>query len=208
LKYNREIHHRRSIRLKEYDYSQAGAYFVTICTWNRECLFGDIVNGRGNAMGAIRELPLQAGAHGIGGNNSRIALNEYGKVVEEYISRVEERFDNVYVEEFIIMPNHMHAIIFVDQHVGVIHELRPQASFAERCKQRRKMLLPKIIGWFKMNTSKSINQMRNTEGRPVWQKNYYEHVVRNEKELRSIQEYIINNPLQWDLDENNPVNIK
>ncbi len=102
----------------------------------------------------------------------------------------------------------MHVIIFIDQHVGVIHELPPNASFAERCKQRRKMLLPKIIGWFKMNTAKSINQMRNSEGRPVWQKNYYEHVVRNEKDLRSIQEYIINNPLQWELDENNPVNIK
>jgi len=159
-------------------------------------------------MGVIRELPLQAGSHGICRGNSRITLNEYGKVVDEYIGTIEERFDNVYVEEFIIMLNHMHAIIFIDQHVGVMHELPPQVSFAERRKQRRQMLLPKIIGWFKMNSAKSINQMRNTEGRPVWQKNYYEHVVRNEKELRSIQEYIINNPLQWELDENNPVNIK
>ncbi len=187
MKYNREIHHRRSIRLKEYDYSQAGAYFVTICTWDRECLFGDIVNCRGN---------------------SRIALNKHGKVAKEYIGRIKDRFDNVYIEEYIIMPNHIHAIIFIDQSVGVIHELPPHASFAERRKHRRQMLLPQIIGWFKMNASKSINQIRGTEGRPVWQKNYYEHVVRNEKELRSIQEYIINNPLQWELDENNPVNIK
>lgn len=183
LRYNRAIHHRRSIRLKEYDYSQEGAYFVTICTWNRECLFGDIVNGE-------------------------VLLNEYGRVVEEYIDGIKERFDNVHIEEFVVMPNHLHGIIMIEQSVGIIHELSLQASFAERCKQRRKMLLPKIIGWFKMNTSKSINQMRDSEGRPVWQKNYYEHVVRNEKELRSIQEYIINNPLQWDLDENNPVNIK
>jgi REP element-mobilizing transposase RayT len=150
-------------------------------------MFGDIINCRGN---------------------SRIALNEHGKVAEEYIERIEERFDNVHIEEFVVMPNHIHGIIMIDQSVGVnnvraIHELPLQ-----RRKQRRQMLLPKIIGWFKMNSSKSINQMRSTVGRPVWQKNYYEHVVRNEKDLRSIQEYIINNPLQWELDENNPVNIK
>ncbi len=187
MKCNREIHHRRSIRLKDYDYSQAGAYFVTICSWNRECLFGDVENCR---------------------DNSRIVLSEYGRVAEEYIGRIEERFDNVHIDEFVVMPNHMHGIIFIDQSVGVmpvgaIHELPLQQR-----KQRRQMVLPKIIGWFKMNASKSINQIRNTEGRPVWQKNYYEHVIRNEKDLRSIQEYIINNPLQWELDENNPVNIK
>ncbi len=185
-KYISEKHRRRSIRLQGYDYSQAGAYFVTICTWNRECIFGDIESCRGN---------------------SRIALNEHGKVAEKYFGNIEEHFDNVHVEEFIIMPNHIHAIIFIDQTVGVniraIRELPLQ-----RRKRRRQMLLPKIIGWLKMNASKSINRIRGTEGRSVWQKNYYEHVVRNEKDLRSIQEYIINNPLQWEMDENNPVNVK
>jgi len=140
--------------------------------------------------------------------NGEIELNEYGRVVKNYFENIEGRYDNVALDEFVVMPNHVHGIVMIEHSVGIIHELSLQASFAERCKQRRKMLLPKILGWFKMNSAKSINQMRDSEGRPVWQKNYYEHVVRNEKELRSIQEYIINNPLQWELDENNPVNIR
>jgi putative transposase len=75
-------------------------------------------------------------------------------------------------------------------------------------KQRRKMLLPKFIGWFKMNSAKQINQSRNTPGIPVWQRNYYEHIIRNENDLNKIRQYIVDNTVKWDMDENNPVNIK
>jgi putative transposase len=163
-----EKHHRRSIRLKGYDYSQAGAYFVTICTKNRECFFGDIEQGQ-------------------------MILNEAGNVVKIWWSEMKNKFRNVELDEFIIMPNHFHGIVFIEtDFVRAIHELPLHGeSRHEYQKQRRKMLLPKFIGWFKMNSAKQINQFRNTPGIPVWQRNY-----------------IVENPLKWDMDENNPVNIK
>jgi REP element-mobilizing transposase RayT len=177
------MHHRRSIRLKDYDYTKAGAYFVTICTWNRECLFGDILDGK-------------------------IQLNEFGQIVDEFLRRIHGHFRDVKINEFIIMPNHFHGIMLIESDdVGAIHEL-PLRNATEHKQQRRRMLLPKIIGWLKMNSAKCINQIRNTHGVPVWQKNYYEHIIRNEDELNRIREYIINNPLKWTEDENNPANIK
>jgi REP element-mobilizing transposase RayT len=97
------------------------------------------------------------------------------------------------------MPNHIHGIIFI---VGAIHELPLQQNEFPQLIQRRKMLLPKIIGRFKMNAAKQINQIRQTPGIPVWQCNYYEHIIRNDNELNKIREYIINNPLTWQTDEN------
>ncbi len=93
--------------------------------------------------------------------------------------------------------------------VGAIHELPLQKESAfEQRNQRRKMLLPKIIGRFKMNSAKHINLIRNTPGCQVWQRNYYEHIIRNEDEMHRIREYIIYNPAKWAEDENNPLNIK
>ena len=111
------------------------------------------------------------------------------------------------MDEFVIMPNHVHGIISIvsDSEVGAIHELPLQQY--NNWKERRRMVLPKIIGRFKMNSAKHINQIRNTLGIPVWQRNYYEHVIRDEEELNRIREYILTNPSQWEKDENNPVNI-
>ncbi len=171
--YNPDIHKRRSIRLKGYDYSQAGAYFVTICTKDRECLFGDITNGE-------------------------MQLNIMGTVVQQYWNKIPRHFPNTAIDEFIVMPNHVHGIICIETNfVGAIHEL----PLHEYKRQRRKMLLPKIIGWFKMQSAKQINQIRNTRSNPVWQRNYYEHIIRNEQELNTIRKYILTNPLKWELDE-------
>jgi putative transposase len=177
MTYNPEIHHRRSIRLRNYDYSQAGAYFVTVCSWGKECVFGEITNGE-------------------------MHLNECGEIVMKYWHGIQDHFTHVGTDEFIVMPNHSHGIINI---VGAIHELplhREQNH--EHIKNRRKMVLPKIIGWFKMNSAKQINQIRKTPGTPVWQRNYYEHIIRDEKQLHSIREYIRYNPLKWDEDEENP----
>jgi REP element-mobilizing transposase RayT len=170
MKYNPDIHHRRSIRLQGYDYSQNGAYYVTLCTQNRECLFGEIVNGE-------------------------MILNEYGKIVEQCWNNLSNHYDNIELDAYVIMPNHFHGIIFITDNVRAIHELPllPQQS----PQQRRKMLLPKIIGRFKMNSAKQINLMRNTPGISVWQRNYYEHIIRNDKSLENIRNYIINNPSKW-----------
>jgi len=178
MKYNPDKHRRRSIRLKGYDYSQPGAYYITIVTQGRECLFGEIVDGK-------------------------MILNDAGKFAQKCWMEIKRHYPNVIMDEFVIMPNHVHGIIVIvenDQHVGAIHEL----PLRESPIQRRKMILPKIIGRFKMNTAKHINKMRNSPGVRVWQRNYWEHVIRNENELNRIREYIINNPLQWAMDNENP----
>jgi REP element-mobilizing transposase RayT len=108
------------------------------------------------------------------------------------------------LDEFVIMPNHMHGIIIiggdVDNGVGAIHELPLRIK-------RRAMVLPKIIGYFKMNSARQINQMHNTPGCPVWQRNYWEHVIRNKKSLHKIREYIRDNPYHWPSDDENPERI-
>ena len=187
MKYNLDIHKRRSIRLRGYDYSQVGGYFVTICSWQKECLFGDVIKEENK-------------------------LNELGIIVKECFENIPNRFRNTEVDRFVIMPNHIHVIIIISKsvgksNVGAIHELplQHEPSIQYR-KQRRQMLLPKIMGWLKMNSAKAINQIRDTSGRSVWQRNYYERIIRNEKELNRIREYIWNNPLQWHLDEENPIN--
>ena len=101
------------------------------------------------------------------------------------------------------MPNHIHGIILIidkDSTVGAIHELPLQNGR----KQRREMLLPKIIGYFKMNTAKQINKLLNRSGQKFWQRNYYEHIIRNKYSLEQIQEYVHYNPLKWELDRENP----
>ena len=108
---------------------------------------------------------------------------------------------NIQLDAFVVMPNHIHGIIIINDDVGAIHE---SPTTNEYTKQRRLMTLPKIIGCFKMNSAKQINQLRQTPGIPVWLRNYYEHVIRNEYELTQISEYIQNNSLQWHLDRENP----
>ncbi|MEW6526127.1 MAG: transposase [Spirochaetota bacterium] len=173
MKDNRKIHNRRSIRLKGYDYSQIGAYFVTICTHNREFLFGNISDGK-------------------------MILNDYGKIVEQCWYDLPNHYNNIELHEFVVMPNHFHGIISIvttdNTPVGAIHESPLQL-------QRRKMLLPKIIGRLKMNTAKQINIIRNTPGIPVWQRNYYEHIIRDDESFYRISKYIINNPINWEKDD-------
>ena len=168
---------RRSLRLQEYDYNQPGAYFITICTENRECLFGEIVDGE-------------------------MKINEIGDLVRTTWQQIVTRYPYTATDAFSIMPNHIHGIIFIN--VGAIHESPLQKSQIMR---RRNMLLPKIIGYFKMNSAKKINALRATSGTPVWQRNYYEHVIRNETDLEEIREYIENNPAKWLEDKNHPANV-
>ncbi|WP_440617510.1 transposase [Cysteiniphilum sp. 6C5] len=179
---------RHSIRLSEYDYSQAGMYFVTICTQDRACLFGDIVNGK-------------------------MILNELGDIVRSEWLKIEAIGSNVKCDAFVIMPNHFHGIVVITNTVGAIHERAihvgaiHESPLPMTVKQRRNMLLPKIIGRFKMQTSKQINIVRGASGQKLWQRNYYEHVIRDEDDYLRIYEYIDNNPLQWELDSLHPQNL-
>ncbi len=171
---------RKSLRLKDYDYSQIGAYFNTICTKNRENLFGEIIN-------------------------DKMTLNAYGKIIDEIWGKIPVHFSDIALDEFVIMPNHVHGIIMIESipvHVPVeaIHE-SPLQGHGQR--QRRKMLIPIIIGKFKMQSAKQINILRKMLGISVWQRGYYDHIVRDENDLNRIRQYIISNPLKWDLDEEN-----
>lgn len=175
---NKELN-RQSIRLKGYDYSQSGFYFITICVRNRECIFGEIKDGI-------------------------MLLNEYGNVTQRFWNQIGDRFHNVHQDAFVVMPNHVHAIIEIKSvrtSVGAIHELPLRIVNHEQSKkQRRKMLIPKIVGWYKMNTAKRINTKLDKTGTPFWQRNYYEHIIRNEESLHRIRQYIDENPERWDED--------
>ena len=172
------FHRRKSIRLKGYDYSQPGAYFVTICTKNRKAIFGDVVDGE-------------------------MRMSQMGEIASRCWREIPDHFTNVELDEFVVMPNHVHGIIVIlddVNSVGVIHE----SPLPKTTTERRRMLLPKIIGRFKMNSAKRINLLRNSSGIPVWQRNYFEHIVRDEKSMTRIREYIDTNPQRWELDRENP----
>jgi REP element-mobilizing transposase RayT len=103
------------------------------------------------------------------------------------------------MDVFVVMPNHVHGIIFIVEPVGSIHE----STLPKTIRERRAMLLPKIVGRFKMNSAKRINELRGTPGLSVWQRNYFEHIVRNDKSLNHIREYIATNPERWQYDKEN-----
>jgi len=178
MRYNKDIHHRRSIRLKGFDYAQAGAYFVTICSWDRECILGNIVDGQ-------------------------VHLNQHGEIVKSEWLKTGDIRSSILLDEFIIMPNHIHGILVINNSRGTLR----RAPMYERFGNPVSNSLSTIVRLFKSTTTKQMNALRSTQGRPVWQRNYYEHIIRDDEELNRIREYIMNNPLQWDEDENNPVNV-
>ena len=171
---------------------------MTICTQRRECLFGDVAD-------------------------EGMRLNGFGIVIQEFWKTISNRFKNIELDEFIIMPNHMHGIIVISNNDcrtcrGEVSSPNPSSDSKPNhgdiyVKQGgetpplQKQTLGRVIAHFKYQSAKRINQIRNTAGMSVWQRNYYEHVIRNDDELNRIREYIINNPLQWADDENNPMNI-
>ena len=189
MKFNPDIHHRRSVRLREYDYYSAGAYFVTICVFQRECLFGEVVDGE-------------------------MLLNDAGNIVQAAWYDLPNHYPYVELDEFVIMPNHFHGVIviasfdIVEAGLAIAGSvgagLKPAPTMPEQHVKRHG--LPEIVRAFKTFSARRINTLRNNPGCPVWQRNYYEHVIRNEGDLANIRQYIANNPLKWDLDENNPVN--
>ncbi|QPM69083.1 transposase [Atribacter laminatus] len=257
MKYIQNLHHHRQpLRLKDYDYSQAGMYFITICTQNHGCLFGEIIE-------------------------EKILLNEAGKMIEKWYVELINKFPDIEDYEYIIMPNHIHFIIHkIDQNkpdqqkmnnprrgepvcspnicsridilpitnradtqvrpyddkneklndeknsmdlncIGVDlgghagPPLRKIEKYDERITENKETgeytmgsSIPKIVQWFKtMTTNEYIRRVKQDGWKPfngrLWQRNYYEHIIRNEIELNQIREYIMNNPLKWLLDREN-----
>lgn len=200
--YDSEKHRRRSTRLKEYDYSRQGAYFVTVCVKNKENLLGKIINGE-------------------------MFLSEIGKIIEKCWNEIPIHYPHVQSDKHIIMPNHVHGVIKIidgddniagaedfqplrphtqkNANVGVenfqpLHQTRPQPNI----NQYQKVIprsLGSIVRGFKIGVTKWCNHQKYKHF--AFQRNYHEHIVRNENELNRIREYIINNPLQWQFDREN-----
>jgi REP element-mobilizing transposase RayT len=167
MPYDPNKHHRRSIRLPGYDYAAAGAYFVTVCTQNRQPLFGEVQNGE-------------------------MCLSEAGHIVWRCWNDLPNHYAHVKLDAFITMPDHVHAIIVLDDSIAgepENHHLPPRHGLAE------------IVRAFKSFSARRINELRRTAGIGVWQRNYYERIVRDEQELHQIRAYIIDNPVRWHADD-------
>ena len=160
---------RRQIRLCSYNYKWQGAYFITICTQDKQSLFGHIVN-------------------------SSMKLNICGEIVESCWKEIPLHYPEAKNEVFIVMPNHIHGII-------VIQGLRRAGS---KPAPTNRHSLSEIVRGFKTYSSRKINEYRKSQGTPVWQRGYYEHVIRGESEYRQIGEYILFNPAKWEIDYENP----
>ena len=171
------VHYPRSIRLKGYDYAQAGAYFVTICTHRQDCLLGEIVD-------------------------EEMMLSAYGEVAKTCFDEIPQHFPHAEVDAFVIMPNHLHGIIVITHGSDV--EAQHAAPLREPVDGPTPGSLSTIVRSFKSASTKRINELRGEPRVPVWQRNYYEHVVRNDRDLDRIREYITTNPLKWALDRENP----
>ena len=176
MRFDPDKHHRRSIRLKEHDYSQPGAYFVTICTRDRACLFGEIVDGE-------------------------MRLNEAGEIARGCWEEIPRHFPLVELDAFVVMPNHVHGIIVIQgrgERFFAPTSTAPTTTIA----QSPSRTIGSIVRGFKIGVTKWFRA--NTDLHSIWQRGYYEHVIRNEAELTAIREYILGNPARWDEDENNP----
>ena len=180
MTYNPQKHHRKSIRIPEYDYSTPGAYFITVCTHNRECLFGDIVDGE-------------------------MHLNAFGDTVVEQWARTAEMRPRIHLDEFIVMPNHIHGILMMSDtgaRRGTLQRAPTNIQVSvEQFGKPTSDTIPTIVRLFKSTTTKQINELRKTPGVAVWQRNYHENVIRNDASLIRIRAYIANNPAQWTLDQ-------
>jgi putative transposase len=178
--------HRRSIRLKGHDYALPGAYFVTICTYQRECLLGRLEGGKA-------------------------VLSAAGTIARSVWDELPDSFPSVGLDEFIIMPNHVHGIILVGAQFIAPSSRQVMADHSP--------ILGKIVRAYKATVTRLVRRRDDGATDPGamekgvmnhaptgfgWQRGYYEHIIRNEAELTAVREYIVGNPARWDEDENNP----
>ncbi len=187
-----------SNRAKFWDYSSPADYFITICIEERENILGHIENGN-------------------------MILSEYGEIVELEIKKISGYHKRVIMDVWVIMPNHIHLILTLGDYnfdngissIGDVEEIHefplqllqsPIDEIKQYRKQRRKMLISKLLGKFQQQTSKKINILRNTPGQKNWQPDYYDHIIRNQKSYKNIKNYIINNPQNWTEDKFNTEN--
>ncbi|MGF1588591.1 MAG: transposase [Pleurocapsa sp.] len=186
MKYDPDKHHRRSIRLPGYDYSQSGAYFVTICAYQRQCIFGEIIDGQ-------------------------MVLNQYGAIIADEWQKSSVIRREIELDTWVVMPNHFHGIVIIKNTIRECDRARandnPVGANGRSPLQRMKpKSLSSLMAGFKSITTKKINILRDTPATPLWQRNYYEHIIRNQDAMDKICQYIVNNPLSWEIDQLHPDN--
>jgi REP element-mobilizing transposase RayT len=212
-KFDLQKHHRRSIRLQGYDYSQAGAYFVTIVAWHRECLFGEIVDGE-------------------------MKSNRYGEIIQKWWGEIPVHFPNVETGAFIIMPNHIHGIMIITEDrrgavpapnnkpnlnsmassqkqgeiIGQDETMKQDVSLqrgGETAPLHHRRTLGQVVAYFKYQSTKEMNLLDGTGViTKFWQRNYHDRIIRNEREMDAIWQYIETNPSAWEDDEENLLHVK
>jgi len=185
MSYNPNIHHRQSIRLKGYDYSQAGLYFVTLCLYGRACLFGHI-------------------------ENAEMILNDSGRTAQQCWLDIPNHYPNVVLHEYVIMPNHVHGIVQIVDDGGYGEcrgvckgECKGEIFFAPTVDPTDEQMVIRgtsrtigsVLRGFKIGVTKWMRE--NTNVQNVWQRNYYEHIIRTEHSYQRIAEYIVDNPAKW-----------
>jgi len=191
--FNPNIHKRQSVRLKDYDYSQLGLYFVTICCQDKTCFFGLI-------------------------ENHEMKLNDEGKMIQKWYYELENKFPDIKCHEMIVMPNHIHFIIENvgadlrvrpinknELNVGADLRVRPLPNSDNILGEHIGSPLHQVVQWFKtMTTNEYIRGVKNNGWKPfngkLWQRSYYEHIIRNSESFHNISEYIKNNPIKWEED--------
>ena len=184
MRYDPDKHHRRTIRLRGWDYTQTGAYFITLCVQNRECLFGDVINGE-------------------------MWLNDFGEIVLDEWHRTADVRCEITLDAFVVMPNHVHGIIVINNADGALNHGHCITVGAARrvAPIATNRLVPRsigaIIGQFKSISTKRINAQCGVYGISTWQRDYYEHIISNGGELNRIRKYIMDNPRHWKSDREN-----
>jgi REP-associated tyrosine transposase len=193
-KFDTRKHHRHSIRLPNYDYSQPGAYFVTIVAWHREYLFGEVVNGE-------------------------MRLNDVGKIVQWEWLELPKRLCFIELGAFIVMPNHFHGILIFHENAGATRQGLTKARSGEAPGPRvnaegidgsplprgpQPASLAVIMAQFKSRVTKRLWKIPSLKGTQIWQRNYYEHIIRSERDLQNKTGYVEANPMLWEKDEENP----
>jgi putative transposase len=184
MKFDPKKHHRRSIRLQKYDYAQPGGYYITIVTFQRDLLFGVV--------------------------NEEMKLNDHGRVVDECWCAIPEHFSNVELGVYVIMPNHVHGIIVINDENGKATNSSPFVG-ARHASPLPKTQPPRgaqpksvgaIVGSFKSAVTRRLGREYNITN--IWQRNYYEHVIRDQEDWERNHDYIESNPAMWENDEENP----
>jgi len=227
MTYNPQKHHRQSIRLKGYDYSQAGLYFITICCQDRACLFGEIVGA--NNYSPKNEMDVSPENEMDMYHSPKMELNDAGKIASQCWLDIPKHFPNVILHEFIIMPNHIHGIVELvgannhspengmdvhhspenimdvspDNEMDVSNGNGAKINGAKNFSPLRSpsKTIGSVVRGYKIGVTKWFRANINFQPPRIWQRNYYEHIIRNEQSYQTISNYIIDNPAKWNDDK-------